>query len=273
MFGCGGFLNILRSGASMLSLSAPHTTNITLSNTFAPFGVSLMVNSWVTLKLFRHISSIKQPGQSIFSFLRQSKDATLVTMAASEMFALFGDVCAAASAGVAHVYDLPVADSFGGLLVGSSLLGFCIFLIGSWTKYIVGRSIDTDMQQHIHRIISSSACIQSVNSVKTAWMSPFTFMYKASVQFDGQQIADKLLLSYQSQLQGRGKEALLVPFAQDVDRLMEAQIKSVEAEIRKHYPGARYIDLEPASPDLSRLSDKVTREVESIQRRYTLYDD
>lgn len=49
-------------------------------------------------------------------------------------------------------------------------------------------------------------------------------------------------------------QVLLSLYAEDVIRTVEREVRHVEAYIRKKYPGAEYIELEPMSRDADRLA-------------------
>jgi acetoin utilization deacetylase AcuC-like enzyme len=89
---------------------------------------------------------------------------------------------------------------------------------------------------------------------------PETFSYKAEVDFDGTYLAAKLMPIYQQEfLQIRDSmdeelQVLLSLYAEDVIRTVEREVRHVEAYIRKKYPGAEYIELEPMSRDADRLA-------------------
>jgi hypothetical protein len=47
---------------------------------------------------------------------------------------------------------------------------------------------------------------------------------------------------------------LLSWYAEDVMRTVEREVRHIESEIRKEYPGAEYIELEPMSKDADRFA-------------------
>lgn len=49
-------------------------------------------------------------------------------------------------------------------------------------------------------------------------------------------------------------EVLLCWYAEDVMRAVEREVRHIEAMIRKKYPGAEYIELEPMSTDADRFA-------------------
>ena len=47
---------------------------------------------------------------------------------------------------------------------------------------------------------------------------------------------------------------LLSWYAEDVMRTVEREVKNIESQIRREYPGAQYIELEPMSKDADRFA-------------------
>lgn len=56
-------------------------------------------------------------------------------------------------------------------------------------------------------------------------------------------------------------------YAEDVIRTVEREVRHVEAVIRKKYPGAEYIELEPMSIDADRLAiyDNIEDELRRVE--------
>lgn len=83
---------------------------------------------------------------------------------------------------------------------------------------------------------------------------------KAEVDFDGTYLAAKLMPRYQNEFM-KAKDnldqdlyILLSWYAEDVMRTVEREIRHIEAEIRKEYPGAVFIELEPDSKDFEKFA-------------------
>jgi len=109
--------------------------------------------------------------------------------------------------------------------------------------------------------------------VQSQWTGPDTFSYKAEVDFDGTYLAAKLMPVYQHEfLQIRDTmdeelQVLLALYAEDVMRSVEREVRHVEAQIRKKYPGAEFIELEPMSVDVDRLAidDNLEAELRRVE--------
>ena len=55
-------------------------------------------------------------------------------------------------------------------------------------------------------------------------------------------------------LKDQDLRVLLSWYAEDVMRTVEREVRNIESEIRKEYPGAQYIELEPMSKDADRFA-------------------
>jgi hypothetical protein len=113
----------------------------------------------------------------------------------------------------------------------------------------------------IEKILRSQRSIDNVQSVQSQWTSSETFSYKAEVDFDGTFLAAKLMPRYQREfLQikdtlDQDLRVLLSWYAEDVIRTVEREVRHSEAEIRRKYPGAEYIELEPMTKDADRFAN------------------
>ncbi|GFH56781.1 hypothetical protein CTEN210_13256 [Chaetoceros tenuissimus] len=127
-------------------------------------------------------------------------------------------------------------------------------------RFLLGQAVDKETRLGIERILLNRRSIDNVHSVQSQWTGPETFSYKAEVDFDGTFLAAKLIPRYQKEFAeasdslDQNLRVLLSWYAEDVMRTVEREVRSIEAEIRKEYPGAQYIELEPMSKDSDRYA-------------------
>jgi len=122
-------------------------------------------------------------------------------------------------------------------------------------RFLLGQAVDHEIVQGINEILLNRDSIDSVQSVQSQWTGPYSFSYKAEVDIDGTYLAAKLMDRYQkefmtshnNQTMNNDLKVLLSWYAEDVMRTVEREVKEIEAEIRKSYPQAAYIELEPDS--------------------------
>ena len=161
---------------------------------------------------------------------------------------------------MSHATGNPVFDGIAGVAISSLLGAMGIALVRVNHRFLLGQAVDKEITDGIQTILLSRKSIDSIRSVQSQWTGPETFSYKAEVDFDGTYLAAKLMPIYQHEfLQIRDTmdeelQVLLALYAEDVMRTVEREVRNVEAQIRKQYPGAEYIELEPMSVDVDRLA-------------------
>lgn len=149
-------------------------------------------------------------------------------------------------------------------------------------RFLLGQAVDREITDDIAGILTSRDNIDAIGSVQSQWTGPDTFSYKAEVDFDGTSIAAELMTyrDYQNEFltikdtMDSELKILLALYAEDVMRAVEREVRTVEAMIRKKYPGAEYIELEPMSVDArtySTLEDFLLLFVKSIASQNHLF--
>lgn len=130
-----------------------------------------------------------------------------------------------------------------------------------------------EIQHSIRKILINRPAIDNVYSVQSQWVGPSTFSYKAEVDFDGTHLAATLLESYKpiilaSKNLEEDLPLLLAWYAEDVTRLVEKEVKLVEALIRTKYPEAAFIELEPDSKEseIQAIDNFNTKSLRKIER-------
>jgi solute carrier family 30 (zinc transporter), member 9 len=89
----------------------------------------------------------------------------------------------------------------------------------------------------IRKLLMARPGIDNVQSVQSQWIGPYTFAYKAEVDFDGTYLAAKLMARYEDEFLGSPQlkedlPVLLAFYAEDVVRTLEREVREVEREIR-----------------------------------------
>jgi zinc transporter 9 len=167
---------------------------------------------------------------------------------------------ALAGISAAHVSGMPVFDGMAGVGISALLATMGLVLVRVNHRFLLGQAVDRETTEGIERILRSQRSIDNVQSVQSQWTSSETFAYKAEVDFDGTFLAAKLMPRYQREfLQikdtlDQDLRVLLSWYAEDVIRTVEREVRHSEAEIRRKYPGAEYIELEPMSKDADRFA-------------------
>ena len=133
--------------------------------------------------------------------------------------------------------------------------------------------MSVEIEAGIKQLLLARPSIDNVYSVQTQWVGPSTFSYKAEVDFDGTYLAAKLLDLYMpvvldSEDLHSDLPLIFAWYAEDITRLVETEVKDVEREIRKRYPQAAFIELEPDSKDSEKqaIAAMQTKSLRNIER-------
>lgn len=161
---------------------------------------------------------------------------------------------ASAGIGMTILTGNPMWDSLASIGIGGLLTGVAYSLIRLNQRFLLGQAVEPEIEEGIKTLLLNRPAIDKIFSVRSQWVGPSTFSYKAEVDFDGTYLAAKLLESYRPYFLASDDleddlPVILAWFAEDITRLVEREVKEVEIEIRKIYPQAAFIELEPDSKD------------------------
>lgn len=223
-------------------------------------GLSLSVDGYVFGKTMIEISESKPKDKSMWNHISNLRDPATLAILLEDGAACLGVVMALAGISAAHVTGMPVFDGMAGVCISGLLASMGLILVRVNHRFLLGQAVDREITEGIEKILRSQRSIDNVQSVQSQWTSSETFSYKAEVDFDGTFLAAKLMPRYQKEfLQAKDSldqdlRVLLSWYAEDVIRTVEREVRHSEAEIRRKYPGAEYIELEPMSKDADRFA-------------------
>lgn len=169
----------------------------------------------------------------------------------------------------------------------------------------------SEMLSKIQDIITARPSVECVHSVQSQWIGPNAFAYKAEVEIDGTYLAAKLLNRYQqefltlytkaaninvqvdqdSDAEKKAEGAMVVPkapqpttahateevrlllswYAEDIMRTVEREVKDIEGSIRREFPAAQYIEIEPDSSLAESARDEALSAATSTGRNKVRY--
>lgn len=223
-------------------------------------GLSLTVDGYVFGKTLIELQESKPSDQTMWTHISNLRDPATLAILLEDGAACLGVVMALAGISAAHVSGMPVFDGMAGVGISALLATMGLVLVRVNHRFLLGQAVDRETTEGIERILRSQRSIDNVQSVQSQWTSSETFAYKAEVDFDGTFLAAKLMPRYQREfLQikdtlDQDLRVLLSWYAEDVIRTVEREVRHSEAEIRRKYPGAEYIELEPMSKDADRFA-------------------
>ncbi|CAI5717345.1 unnamed protein product [Peronospora farinosa] len=156
--------------------------------------------------------------------------------------------------GASHITGNTLWDSLASVSIGVLLGGVAVSLICLNQKYLLGQSVEPEIENGIRELLLARPSIDNVYAVQSQWVGPSTFSFKAEVDFDRTYLAARLFQMYKPVfLETKDLEndlsLILSWYAEDVTRLVEKEVQEVEEVIRSIYPEAAFIELEPDSKE------------------------
>ena len=225
-------------------------------------GVSFVVDGYVFSKTLIEVrdSMPSDKRTSLWKNVINMRDPATLAILLEDGAACLGVVMAVVGLGLTQAFDMPVYDALAGVGISGLLATMGLILVRVNHSFLLGQSVDREIREGIEKILLNRRSIDAVHSVQSQWTGAETFSFKAEVDFDGTFLAAKLMPRYQQEFAeakatlDQDLRVLLSWYAEDVMRTVEREVRHIEAEIRKEYPGAQYIELEPMSKDADRFA-------------------
>jgi zinc transporter 9 len=242
-------------------LMEPSLNDITWE-VWSVLGFSFVVDGYVLIKTVFGIqeSMGKDSKLSFWTFFWKIRDPATMAVLLEDGAACLGIIICIGGITAASYTGMPVFDGLAGLGISGLLATMGLVLVRINHRFLLGQAVEPEITNGIEKILLSQRSIDAVHSVQSQWTGPHTFNFKAEVDFDGTYLAAKLMPRYQQEFLAVRDEldtelrVLLSWYAEDVMRTVEREVRHVEAEIRKEYPAAEFIELEPMSKHFDRFA-------------------
>jgi len=216
-------------------------------------GLSICIDGYVFWKTLEVLRQSQPKGKTLWEHLCSVRDPTRLAILLEDGAACIGVTMAIAGIGLSKLTGSPVYDSTASVGISLLLAGMGTILARLNEKYLIGHSVEPEITKGINELLLAQPSITNISFVQSQWISPYTFAYKAEVDFDGTYLAARLLDRYEKEFRNADLEkdlnVLLAWYAEDVMRVVEQEVRRVEAHIREQYPAAAFIELEPDSRD------------------------
>jgi zinc transporter 9 len=254
----------LGAGVSMTQaipnlIHGQHLNDITW-HVWSVLGFSFAVDGYVFTKTLMEVRDTMPKNKTLFRHIKTLRDPATLAILLEDGAACIGVLMAIGGLGLTQAYDMPVYDAMAGVGIGALLASMGVILVRVNHSFLLGQSVDKDIRVGIEKILLNRKSIDALHSVQSQWTGAETFSFKAEVDFDGTFLAAKLMPRYQQEFKearatlDQDLRVLLSWYAEDVMRTVEREVRNIEAEIRKEYPGAQFIELEPMSKDADRFA-------------------
>ena len=225
--------------------------------TWTTLAISFGVDGYVLTKTISDMKKSVPEGMSFYDFTKKIRDPFVMAVLLEDMAATTGVLIAVGGIGMTYVTGSHVFDALASCGVGVTLGVVAVYLARMNQRFLLGQAIDSSIVHSIRRIILARPSIEAVHSIQTQWLGPSAFSFKAEVDFDGTYPAATLMRSYAPvfndmttrNTMDEDLPVVLGWYAEDVTRILETEVKNMEADIRNAFPEATYIEIEPDSKD------------------------
>ncbi|UIZ29746.1 hypothetical protein KXD40_002890 [Peronospora effusa] len=196
---------------------------------------SFSIDGWVLKRSVQELLATKPKNMSFYQHVKRTKDPFMMAVLLEDLSACVGVIIAGCGIGASHITGNTLWDSLASVSIGVLLGGVAVSLIRLNQKYLLGQSVEPEIENGIRELLLARPSIDNVYAVQSQWVGPSTFSFKP-VFLETKDLENDLSL-------------ILSWYAEDVTRLVEKEVQEVEEVIRSIYPEAAFIELEPDSKE------------------------
>ena len=198
-------------------------------------------------------SGAQKAGLSFRDYVLKGSDPTVNVVLLEDTAAVGGIIIAATAMGLTYVFDNPIYDAVGSLIVGGLLGSVAYFIVKTNSDVLIGRSIEPSRLADINKKLESDVMIRAIYDVKATDMGNGLIRYKAEVDLDGTQLTrryldtvgpENLLNDMKAVNSVEELEAFYVKHGEKMFDMLGDEIDRIERELKKKHPQLRHVDLE-----------------------------
>ncbi len=179
--------------------------------------LAVLLEGFALRTALREAREFKPKGQNWWRFLRDTKSVNHVVLAMEDSAALLGLSFAAMGITLSLVTGNPIWDAVATLMIGGLLIFVAVFLFREIQSLLIGESADRETEQKMQDVVMSVKDVDHLVDLKTLYTGPNELF-----------IAMKIIVS-----------------GSDSAKTVAAAIDEVEARLRREFPIARLIYIEP----------------------------
>jgi cation diffusion facilitator family transporter len=145
---------------------------------------SIALESYSFRTAVKESNHIRLPGQSWWSFVRDTRTPELPVVLLEDLGALIGLVIALAAVGLSIVTDDAMWDGIGTLCIGALLGVIAITLAIEMKRSLIGESATEENQRRIADAITAAPDVRRLIHVRTQHLGPEELLVAAKVEFE-----------------------------------------------------------------------------------------
>ena len=202
---------------------------------YAVLVAAMLLEGFALRTAMKEAKEFKPKNQTWWRFLQDTKSVNHVVLAMEDSAALLGLSFATMGITASLLTQNPVWDAVATMMIGGLLVFVAIFLFREIQSLLIGESVDADTDKKMRKVVMSVEDVDHLVDLKTLYTGPNELF-----------IAMKIIVS-----------------GNDSAKVVANAIDEVEARLRREFPIARLIYIEPdvyKSKRQQKLSDEATRQ-------------
>ena len=184
---------------------------------YGVLAVAMLFEGLALRTVLREARTFKPKNQNWWQFLQQTKSVNHVVLALEDAAALLGLSFATIGISLALITNNPIWDGIGTLLIGGLLIFVAVILFREVKSLLIGEAVDSKTEAQMRKIILSVEEVDHLVDFKTLYVGPMELF-----------IAMKVTVG-----------------SEDSAKVVTRAIDEIEARLRKAFPIARLIYVEP----------------------------
>uniref|UniRef100_A0A915B661 Proton-coupled zinc antiporter SLC30A9, mitochondrial n=2 Tax=Parascaris univalens TaxID=6257 RepID=A0A915B661_PARUN len=191
---------------------------------------------------------------SLVNYVRTTADPSLNVVLLEDSAAVIGVAIALSAVSLSSIFQSPVPDCCGSILIGCLLGTVASFIIRTNAAHLVGRSLPKRITDDIVCRLENDPMIRSVHDVKATALGVEQSRFKAELDFDGRAITNKYITEscyIQAMIQEaraiNDEESLREFMAEHGEKIIDQlgiEVDRIEDEITCSHPDIVHVDLE-----------------------------
>ncbi|GMF39564.1 unnamed protein product [Phytophthora fragariaefolia] len=139
---------------------------------------SFGIDGWVLKRSVQELLASKPKDMSFYQHVKRTKDPFMMAVLLEDMSACTGVIMAGCGIGASHITGNPLWDSLASISIGVLLGGVAVSLIRLNQKFLLGQSVEPEIEKGIRELLLARPSIDNVYAVQSQWVGPSTFSYK-----------------------------------------------------------------------------------------------
>jgi zinc transporter 9 len=190
-------------------------------------------------------------GEKISKEIFDNADPVTLAVVYEDSAAILGVVVALVSQFLMYFTGNNIYDSIGGIIVGLILGFLAILLIVKNHQYIIGKSLDENIQEEITELLLKDPCIEHVSDFKSVAIDINKYRIYTTVEWNGSPLYEEIYESgdlreeFDNIKDDFGEFTKLMFKTTDrIPRLVGNHIDKIEKKIKEKFPQVAYVDIE-----------------------------